>query len=145
MTKSNFKKRIANIIILGTAVISLFPMIAYGGNTNWSGSVSSAGASIYTAPLSKVTTSSVIANYSSGSSNIVGAMVEASWSYSNFKDVTYYNSNHRAYNISKNSTGYVEILNTAHETYGDCMCRVRYVASSAGKHSGWWRPDIGSK
>ena len=145
MTKKSFLKKMSNIAVLGISIISLVPMIAYGANKTWSGYAATPGSSIYTESCSKVTTSSVIANYSSGSSDSVGAMVEASLSYSNFKDVTYYNVNHKSYNIAKNSAGYVEILNIAHETFGDCMTRVRYVTSSAGNHRGWWRPDIGSK
>ncbi|MBQ3584821.1 MAG: hypothetical protein IJA27_08915 [Lachnospiraceae bacterium] len=73
---------------------------------------------------------------------ILGVTVWASLSYSNFTNVTLYTSAHPTYLLEKNETNYVEILNTAHETYGDCMVKVGFIVDAAGNHSGRWRPDV---
>lgn len=90
-----------------------------------------------------MTTSSIFANYTSGSSSILYATAWAHWGLdeSNYTNVTYYNSSHYNYTLTPSSVTYVDILNTAHEDYGDCMVQLRFQTNASGYHSGKWRAD----
>lgn len=123
---------------------SILPTIAFGANSDWVATASTSGAIIQTGYSSKLTTSSVIANYSKGGSSILYAKVYAHWHMdtNSYTDVTYYNSSHPNYPVPKSTTTFVDVLNTAHETYGDCHVQLRFQTNASGTHSGKWRPDV---
>lgn len=147
--KNNFGQKMKKILgtsMLVTAILTAVPMITYGFTGtiyNWSGYVATPGSSVYSGSVSKVTSSSVMVQYSAGSSEFVGASVLASLNESgSYSDVTLYTTAHPNYNVYKNSSSYVEVLNLAYETYGQCYVKTRYVTTTAGNHAGRWAADV---
>ena len=141
--KFKLNKIIGSIMAI-MCVGSVLPTIAWGAtNYTWTATASTSGATIQTEYRTKLTTSSVIANYSSGGSTELYAKVYAHWHLdtSRYTDVTYYSSSHPNYRIPKSYVTYVDVLNTAHETYGDCNVQLRFQTNASGTHSGKWRPD----
>ena len=112
--KNNFGQKMKKILgtsMLVTAILTAVPMITYGFTGtiyNWSGYVATPGSSVYSGSVSKVTSSSVMVQYSAGSSEFVGASVLASLNESgSYSDVTLYTTAHPNYNVYKNSSSYV--------------------------------------
>jgi hypothetical protein len=148
MKKQRIKKigsKIIGMMLPAFTVGSTISMVTYGSSKDidWVATASTSGVTISTGIHSKLTTSSVFANYSSGNSSVLYATVWANWGTdtSTYTNVTLYTSAHPNYKLSKSSTTYVDILNTAHETYGDCYTQVRFTTNASGTHSGKWRPD----
>ena len=50
-------------------------------------------------------------------------------------------NSHPIYYAYKGASNYIDVLNTDNETYGNCTTCANFVATSAGSHSGKWRPD----
>lgn len=135
-------KKVIGVSMLSVAVLSTISMMTYAANFGWSGYAAAPGSTIEPDPQSKLTTSSVIVNYSGGSSDVIGVSIWASWKFTNFTDVTLYTAAHPSYYLNRDSSYYAEVLNTAHEQYGDCYVKPKFVASAAGNHAGRWRPDV---
>lgn len=136
------KRIISKASITAIVVATFFSVLPVFGATNysWSGYAQTPGSSIRTDERTKQTDSSVIANYTSGSSSFMGvtvlAKVNGSW-----RDCTYYSNSHPIYYAYKGASNYIDVLNTVNESYGNCTTCANFVATSAGSHSGKWRPD----
>ena len=137
--KKLFNKTSIAVIVAAT----FFSAIPVFGATNniWSGNAQTPGSSIWTDEIMKTTTSSVIANYSEGGSEFLSVTVYARVNGS-LQNCTYYSNSHPAYYAYKGSSNYIEVLNTVYERYGKCNTTCRFVTSTAGRHSGKWRPDF---
>lgn len=139
LMKKKFSKSTIAVLAVAT-VLSAMPVFG-ATNYNWSGYASTPGSSIVTGEITKRTDSSVIVNYSSGSSEFMGVTVLAKTNGS-WHDCTYYSSSHPIYYAYKGASNYVDVLNNVHEDHGDCPTKANFVATSAGNHSGKWRPDF---
>lgn len=135
--------RIVGSTVLCTTILASMLAVVQAGNTEWVATASTSGSIIKTGKLSKLTTSSVFANYSIGPSSYLYATVWAGWgtSDSTYTNVTYYSTSHPNYCLKKSSYEYLDVLNTAHETYGDCYVQLRFNTNASGTHSGNWRAD----
>lgn len=128
------------MVIVAATFFSAIPVFG-ATNYNWSGNAQTPGSSIWTGERTKSTDSSVIVNYSSGSSEFLSVTVYARVNGS-LKDCTYYNSSYPVYYAYKGTSNYVDVLNTVYESYGECNTTAKFVTSSTGNHSGKWRPDF---
>lgn len=138
--RKKFSKVYAAAIVVAMAITSV-PVFA-ATNYSWSGYAQTPGTSISTDARTKNTSSSVIANYSSGSSDFVGVTVSAKVG-SSWVNCTYYNNSHPIYYAYKGTSNYIDVLNTVSESYGTPRSvRANFTATSAGSHSGKWRPDV---
>lgn len=136
------KKKISKVSLAAIAaatILSAMPVLG-ATNTAWSGNVATPGSSIRTGARTKTTTSSVIANYSSGPSAqmTVEVLVEVN---SAWKNCTYYSAKQTPYIAAKGINNYIEVKNLAVETYGRSAVKAQFTALNAGTHSGKWRPD----
>ena len=139
VTMKRLKKMVCGVAV--TTALMVAPVLA-ATNYNWSGYAYTPGSSILTAAKTKTTNSSVVANYSSGSSEWTNVTVQANVGGS-WKDCTYYTSSHPVYRAYRGtgSDKYIDVLNTAYEKYGTVNVRAVFSTLSAGNHSGKWRPD----
>ena len=139
LAKKFIKKAVA-MVMVSLTVMSAIPVFATTGNIDWSKNVSTPGSIIRTAGEVKETDSSVIANYSSGSSDYMAVTVDA-YVNGSWKDCTYYTSSNPIYVAYEGSNNYIAVLNLAYETYGRCSVAAKFTTTAAGAHRGKWRPD----
>lgn len=137
--KKIFNKTSIAVIVAAT-FFSAIPVFG-ATNINWSGNAQTPGESIWTGERKKTTDSSVIANYSEGGSEFLSVTVYARVNGS-LQNCTYYSNSHPAYYAYKGSSNYIDVLNTVYERYGERYITCRFVTSTAGNHSGKWRPDF---
>lgn len=141
VTKSTMIKKITTAVMLSLTIFSAIPVFAGTGNYSWFGYAQTPGSSIRTGTRTKETDSSVIANYSDGSSEFMGVTVLVKDKNGSWDDCTYYTSSHPIYYAYKGTSNYIDVLNTAYEENGRCTVAARFTATTAGNHSGKWRPD----
>lgn len=132
--------KVVSAAVLSLALLSAIPAIAFAGNSTWKGFAQTPGSAITTNALQKNTNSSVIVNYSAGSSDFVGVNVLARNASGTYEDCTYYTSSYPIYYAYKGNS-YVDVLNLAYETHGPCFVKVKFIATASGNHGGHWRPD----
>lgn len=135
-----FAKKLTAAAMLSMVVFLGMPVFAET-NHSWSGYANTPGSSIRTSTETKYTDSSVIANYSSGSSDYMMVTVLVKDSSGSWKDCTYYTGTNRVYIAHRGTSEYVSVMNLAYETYGKSKVAANFTAISAGSHRGVWRPD----
>ena len=134
-----FIKKVGAMFMVSLTVMSAIPVFA-ATNYSWSGNATTPGSTMRTARKTKTTDSSVIVNYSDGSSDYMAVTVDAYVSGS-WKDCTYYTDANPIYVAYEGSSNYIAVLNLAYENYGQCSVAAKFTATAAGAHSGKWRPD----